>query len=69
MAMRNVKLSVQGSILTIEVDLAKDLGPSSTGKTILVASTKGLTDVPGVDGVMVGLNVVRPKSSAAPIAA
>jgi hypothetical protein len=45
--MQNVKMTVKGDILTIEVDLSKDLGPSSTGKTRIVASTEGPVIVSG----------------------
>ena len=55
--MENVKLDVKGSILTITVDLSKNLGPSASGKTQLIASTKGNVTVEG--GAIVGLNVYR----------
>lgn len=56
--MKNVELSVEGNILTIRVDLSKEFGPSSTGKTILVATTEGNVSVPDRDE-KVGLNVYR----------
>jgi hypothetical protein len=31
----------EGHFLTIKVDLTKDFGPSSSGKTIIIASTEG----------------------------
>jgi hypothetical protein len=49
--MQNVKTEVKGNILTITVDLSKRLGPSSTGKTMLVASSEGSSKVPGHEGV------------------
>jgi hypothetical protein len=39
--MKNVQMTVAGNILTITVDLTKEFGPSSSGKTIIVASTEG----------------------------
>jgi hypothetical protein len=33
--------NVEGNILTIKVDLSKEFGPSSSGKTIIIASTEG----------------------------
>ncbi len=36
--MKNVQMPVVGNILTITVDLTKEFGPSSSGKTIIVAS-------------------------------
>ncbi|MFQ5963230.1 MAG: hypothetical protein ACE5KZ_02990 [Candidatus Scalinduaceae bacterium] len=57
--MQNVDMSVDGSILTIKVDLAKDFGPSASGKTTIIASTKGNKNVPGKDGIKIGLNIYK----------
>jgi len=58
--MKNVQMTVDGNILTIKVDLSKDFGPSSSGKTIIIASTEG--NVPILDrDERVGLNVYRKK--------
>jgi len=38
---KNVELSVNGNTLTITVDLTQEFGPSSSGKTIIIASTEG----------------------------
>jgi len=56
---KNVELSVEGNILTVKVDLTKEYGPSSSGKTIIVASTEGNADIPGYDGIKIGLNVYK----------
>ena len=32
--MKNVEMTQEGDILTIKVDLSKEFGPSSSGKTI-----------------------------------
>lgn len=58
--MKNVEMTVEGTILTIRVDLAKEFGPSSTGKTIIVASTEGNVTIPDRQE-KVGLNVYRKK--------
>jgi uncharacterized OB-fold protein len=58
--LKNVELSVKGKILTITVDLTKEFGPSSSGKTIIIASTEGNIPLPGRAEV-VGLNVYRKK--------
>ena len=58
--MKNVDMKVEGDILTIKVDLTKEFGPSSSGKTIIVASTEGNAAIPGRQE-MVGLNVYRKK--------
>ena len=58
--MKNVEMSILGNILTITVDLSKEFGPSSSGKTIIIASTEGNVTVPNRDE-KVGLNVYRKK--------
>lgn len=57
--MENVKMSVAGDVLTIEVDLSKRGAKSSTGKTTRVASTEGNISIPGYANadLKVGLNV------------
>ncbi len=56
--MKNVEMTVDGDILTIKVDLTKEFGPSSSGKTIIIASTEGNVAVPERDE-KVGLNVYK----------
>jgi hypothetical protein len=58
--MKNVQMTVTGNILTITVDLTKEFGPSSSGKTIIIASTEGNVAVPERDE-KIGLNVYRKK--------
>ena len=58
--MKNVEMSVDGNILTIQVDLSKEYGPSSSGKTIIVASTEGNVSIPDREEKL-GLNVYRKK--------
>jgi hypothetical protein len=58
--MKNVEMSVEGTVLTIRVDLSKEFGPSSTGKTIIVASTEGNVTIPDRQE-KIGLNVYRKK--------
>jgi hypothetical protein len=59
--MKNVEMSIDGNILTIKVDLAKDFGPSSSGKTIIIASSEGNQSIPGKEAVKIGLNVYKKK--------
>jgi hypothetical protein len=35
--MKNVEMNLEGNILTIKVDITKEFGPSSSGKTIIIA--------------------------------
>ena len=58
--MKNVQMAVAGNILTITVDLTKECGPSSSGKTIIIASTEGNIAVPEREE-KIGLNVYRRK--------
>ena len=59
--MKNVEMTVEGDILTLKVDLSKEFGPSSSGKTIIVATTEGNVTVPDREE-KVGLNVYRKKA-------
>ena len=59
--MKNVDMTVEGTTLTIKVDLSKDFGPSSSGKTIIIASTEGNVKIPNREE-KVGLNVYRKKA-------
>jgi hypothetical protein len=58
--MKNVEMTIEGNTLTIKVDLTKEFGPSSSGKTIIIATTEGNVSVPDRDE-KVGLNVYRKK--------
>ena len=57
--MKNVEMAVEGNILTIKVDLSKEFGPSSSGKTIIIASTSGNVSIPDYEVAKVGLNVYK----------
>lgn len=59
--MKNVEMKVEGNVLTIQVDLTKEFGPSSSGKTIIIASTEGNVAVEGHEEAKIGLNVYRKK--------
>ncbi|MCS6326372.1 MAG: hypothetical protein H8K06_04695 [Nitrospira sp.] len=60
--MKNVEVSVEGTLLTIKVDLSKEFGPSASGKTIIIASTEGNVTIPGREE-KIGLNVYRKKTA------
>jgi ABC-type molybdate transport system ATPase subunit len=59
--MKNVEMNLEGNILTIKVDITKEFGPSSSGKTIIIASTEGNIPIPDKDEVKIGLNVYKKK--------
>lgn len=56
--MKNVEINVEGNMMIIKVDLTKDYGPSSSGKSVIIASTEGNYSLPGREE-KVGLNVYR----------
>jgi hypothetical protein len=55
----NMKAFLQGSKLTITVDLKGDLGKSKSGKSTIIASTNGNTKLPYAGDVRVGVNVFK----------
>lgn len=55
---KNVEMAVEGDRLSISVDLSVELGPSKSGKTIIIASTGGNQLVFGREE-KIGLNVYR----------
>ena len=55
--LKNVALDINGDTLTITVDLSKELGPSASGKSTLIASTGAAVTVEG--GARVNLSVYR----------
>ncbi len=59
--MKNVEIKAEHGKLIITVDLAKELGPSASGKSMIIATTEGNVDVPGVPDTKIGLNVYRKK--------
>jgi len=56
--MKNVKLSVEKDVLVITIDLTKDFGLSNSGKTTIVASTNGFTQI-GNNGIKLNLNCIK----------
>lgn len=57
----NVEMTLDGHILTIRLDLTKDSGVSQSGKTRVVATTRGNKrfDIPKVGAVFVGVNAYK----------
>jgi hypothetical protein len=56
--MQNVEWEIKDHKLIIEIDLTKDFGPSKSGKTITIASTRGNQKVEGTNAI-IGLNVYK----------
>ncbi len=55
--MKNIDMAVVGDILTIKVDLSQRFGKSSSGKSIIIATTEGNQSIPGNDDIKIGLNI------------
>lgn len=58
--MTNVNCKVEGTKLTIEIDLSQTHGKSESGKSEKVATTSGNVDVPGCPGLKIGINCYKP---------
>ena len=51
---------VEGNILTMTIDLSKDFGKSASGKSTIIATSKGNVQIPGAaNGAKMGLNIYR----------
>lgn len=57
--MKNCEMKLDGNILTITVDIAKEFGKSSSGKSIIIGSTEGNVSIPDKEDIKIGLNVYR----------
>ena len=57
--MQNLNMEVKGDELLIRIDLSKNCGPSHSGKSIIIATTGGNTEVPGKPGLKIGINCYR----------
>lgn len=57
--MKNIVMTIKGTVLTIVVDLSKKFGPSKTGKTTIIASTEGNPLIEGTDNIFAGINVYQ----------
>lgn len=56
----NYTTEIKGKVLIITVNLSKKLGESKSGKSILIASSRGVVPIPGTDFTL-NLNVMEPK--------
>ncbi|NCD08750.1 MAG: hypothetical protein EOL98_04860 [Negativicutes bacterium] len=55
--MKNIEMNVEGKKLTITVDLSQRYGKSSSGKSIIIASSEGNQAITENDDIKIGLNV------------
>jgi len=57
--MKNMEMKLEGTKLTITVDISKEFGMSTSGKSLIIASSEGNISIPGKEEVKIGLNVYR----------
>jgi len=57
--LKNCDMKLDGNILTITVDISKEFGKSSSGKSIIIGSTEGNVSIPDKEDIKIGLNVYR----------
>jgi hypothetical protein len=59
---KNIETRVQGEKLIITIDLTKNFGVSSSGKSLIIATSEGNVPVPGREDIKIGVNVYRPQA-------
>jgi len=57
--MKNCEMNLDGNVLTIKIDITKEFGVSSSGKSIIISSTEGNVSIPERDEIKIGLNVYK----------
>lgn len=57
--MDNILITETDTELTLTINKTKDFGPTSTGKSLMVATSHGWVALP--NGLKLSLNIVRPK--------
>jgi hypothetical protein len=65
-AMQNIQLRVEDDTAILTIDTTKDFGLSSTGKTKIVASSRGNYHIEGTT-IYIGVNVYRKVKKPAPV--
>ena len=61
--MDNVNAEVKGNQLVVTVDLSKDYGASASGKTSIVASSRGGVALAGKEGFCLNISVYKPAAA------
>ena len=57
--MKNVQMKIDGSVLTITVDLSVAGTPSKSGKSKVLASTEGNVALAAFPEIKMGLNIYK----------
>lgn len=58
--MTNVAYDIKGNILTIKIDISQKGETSTSGKSVVIASTKGNKQIDAKTGLVLGLNLYKP---------
>jgi hypothetical protein len=56
---KNISATLEGTTLTLVIDIGKDYGLSSSGKSRIIASSEGNQAAPGDAEIKIGLNIYR----------
>ena len=56
---KNISATLEGNTLTLVIDISKDYGLSSSGKSRIIASSEGNQAAPGDGEIKIGLNIYR----------
>ena len=58
----NIKIEIKNDILYLEIDLTKDYGESKSGKSNIIATTRGNVKLPEYDkkDIIIGVNCYTP---------
>ena len=56
---KNIEYAITDSILTITIDLRKNLGRSKSGKSLVIASTEGNQVISTSPDIYMGVNVYK----------
>ena len=55
---KNVVGKIEGDLLILTIDLTQNFGPSSSGKSTIIATTSGNVAIPGTSAKL-GLNLYK----------
>ncbi len=61
----NIDVQVEGDIVKLTIDITKDFGLSSTGKSVIIASSRGNQPIEGTY-ILFGLNVYKKRKTTIP---
>ena len=59
--MKNIEAKIEDNKLILVIDLSKEFGLSSSGKSITIASTEGNVSVAGREEIKMGINIYKSK--------